>query len=295
MPDWFAAFVTALALTLAADRSLAQSVPPQAPPKRIVSLNLCVDQILVDLVAPSRIAALSHLATDPDVSAVVEQARGIRSTRGEAEVVLGLDPDLVLAGPYGVAATVSLLERLGRRIVKVQLASDLDGVRDSVRQVARVVGEAARGEAVIAAFDQRLARATGDGGASGLAPTALVYQVNSLASGPGSLDDAVLRAAGLRNHGAILGLGRGGALPLEALVANPPDLLVLSGPVEQHRTVVADNLRHPALAAIRRARPSIVLPWRSFLCGTPHVADAVEQLSAARRNLAASRDKARKP
>ena len=34
------------------------------PPQRIVSLNLCVDQILVDLVALGRIAALSHLAAD---------------------------------------------------------------------------------------------------------------------------------------------------------------------------------------------------------------------------------------
>ena len=111
----------------------------------------------------------------------------------------------------------------------------------------------------------------------------------------GSLDDAVLRAAGYRNHSAVLGLGRGGGLSLEALVANPPDLLVLAGPVEQHRTVVAENLRHPALATVRRTRPSVVLPWRTFLCGTPHVADAVEYLSAARHDVAASRNKMRAP
>ena len=293
MRDRFAGSVTALALLLAADGALADVAAPKSPPQRIVSLNLCVDQILVDLVSRGRIAALTHLATDPDVSAVVEQARGIPSTRGEAEVVLGLDPDLVIAGPYGVTATVSMLERLGRRVVKVQLANDLDGVRESVREVAAAVGETVRGETVIADFDARLTRAAVGHGTA--APSALVYQVNSLASGPGSLDDAVLRAAGYRNHSAVLGLGRGGGLPLEALVANPPDLLVLSGPVEQHRTVVAENLRHPALAAVRRARPSVVLPWRTFLCGTPHVADAVEQLSAARRDVAASRNTVRTP
>lgn len=293
MRDRFAGSVTALALLLAADGALADVAAPKSPPQRIVSLNLCVDQILVDLVPRGRIAALTHLATDPDVSAVVEQARGIPSTRGEAEVVLGLDPDLVIAGPYGVTATVSMLERLGRRVVKVQLANDLDGVRESVREVAAAVGETVRGETVIADFDARLTRAAVGHGTA--APSALVYQVNSLASGPGSLDDAVLRAAGYRNHSAVLGLGRGGGLPLEALVANPPDLLVLSGPVEQHRTVVAENLRHPALAAVRRARPSVVLPWRTFLCGTPHVADAVEQLSAARRDVAASRNTVRTP
>ena len=102
-------------------------------------------------------------------------------------------------------------------------------------------------------------------------------------------------AAGFRNLAADLQLGSGGTLPLEALVATPPDLLVLSGPVDEHRTVVADNLRHPALAAVRRERASIVLPWRTWLCGTPYVAEAVEGLSRARSTLLERTDKAAKP
>ena len=266
---------------------------PAGSPRRIVSLDLCVDQILVDLVAPARIAALSHLAADPQVSAVAERARTLPATRGDAEVVLGLDPDLVIAGMYGVAATASLLERVGRPVVRIALASDIDGVRGIVRQIAAAVAEPERGEAVIAAFDQRLARTAFDEQAA--RPSALVYQVNGLASGPGTLDDAVLRAAGFRNLAAELHLGSGGTLPLEALVATPPDLLVLSGPVDEHRTVVADNLRHPALSAVRRERASIVLPWRNWLCGTPYLAEAVEGLSRARQTLLGGRNKAPKP
>ena len=265
-----------------------------ARPQRIVSLDLCVDQILVDLVAPSRIAALTHLAADPNVSAVAARARALPATRGEAEVVLGLEPDLVIAGTFGATATVSLLQRVGRRVVKVALASDLDGIRATVRQIATAVGEAERGEAVVAAFDRRLILTAGNG--SPARPTALIYQVNGLASGPGTLDDAVLIAAGFRNLAADLPLGSGGALPLEALVASPPDLLVLSGPVDAYRSVVADNLRHPALTAIRRTRGSIVLPWRTWLCGTPYVADAVEALHQARLGLErGGSEKAAKP
>ena len=257
---------------------------PAVLPQRIVSLDLCVDQILVDLVAPSRIAALSHLAADPQVSSVAERAGAWPSTRGEAEVVLGLEPDLVIAGRFGAAATVSLLERVGRRVLKVALAIDIEGIRATVHQIAGVVGEAAKAEAIVAAFDRRLARSAATEAATAK-PTALVYQVNGLASGTGTLDDAVLRAAGFRNLAADLHLGAAGTLPLEALVATPPDLLVLSGSVDEYRTVVADNLRHPALTALRRQRPSIVLPWRTWLCGTPYVAEAVESLAQARRAL----------
>src|SRR5436190_15371629 len=92
-----------------------------APPVRIVSLDLCTDQLLVELVDRARIAAVTHLGADPAVSAIPEKVRGIPITHGGAEDVLRYDPDLVLAGPFGVSATVGLLRRLGRNVVVVPL------------------------------------------------------------------------------------------------------------------------------------------------------------------------------
>lgn len=270
-----------MALAVAALVGLCPAVATAARPSRIVSLNLCTDQILLGLVPPARIRALSHLAADPSVSAVAEAAAGLALTRGEAEVVLGLDPDLVLAGTWSTPATVALLERVGRRVVKVPLASDLAGIRVVIQQVAAAVEDVAAGERLIADLDRRLA-AIAPGGAADPRPSALVYQVNGLVSGAGSLADAVLAAAGLENHARRLAVGPGGSVALEAIVADPPRLLVLTGPADEYRTAVADNLRHPALAAVRRQHASVVVPWRYWLCGTQHVATAVELLAAAR-------------
>jgi iron complex transport system substrate-binding protein len=256
-------------------------------PRRIVSLNVCTDQLLIDLVATDRIAALSHLAADPSVSAVAERAAGIPATRGEAETVLAFDPDLVLAGAFSTPATVAILERIGQRVVKVPLASNLDGIREAVRKVAAAVGETPRGEELIAEMNNRIARSAPSGEDSSR-PKALVYQVNGLASGPGSLADSVLSAAGYSNQASQLAIGAGGTLPLETLVTDPPDLLVLTGPVDEYRTAVADNLRHPALAAVRSEKRSAIVPWRLWLCGTPHVAQAIEILAGYRRDLTKS-------
>ncbi len=252
-------------------------------PQRIVSLNLCTDQIVVDLVPRGRIRAVSHLAADPLVSAVAEKAKGIPWTRGNAEEVLSFQPDLVIAGEYTTPATVALLERLGLKILKVPGASDFEGVRTVTRLVADAVGEREQGERMLSDFDRRIGATSADESAR---PTAVVYQVNNLASGPGSIADNVLRAAGFSNLTARLDLGPGGQLPLEALVANPPDLIVLSGPIDEYRTVVADNLRHPALTELMRTRKTATLPWRLWLCATPHLADAVERLVAMRATMA---------
>ena len=257
---------------------------PTPPPIRVVSLDLCTDQLLVELVGRDRIAAVTHLAADPAVSAIPQKARGIPITHGNAEDVLRYDPDLVLAGPFGVANTVDLLRRLGRHVVVVALPQDLDGVRASVRAVAGAVGEAAKGEALIAELDRRLSRVAPP---AGPAPTALIYQVGGSVSGPGSLADAILAAAGFRNMSAAYRLSRGGQVPLESLIARPPDLLVLASDEEEYRTTLADNLRHPLVRRLRQRGASVELPWRFWLCGTPHIADAIERLARARAPIKA--------
>jgi iron complex transport system substrate-binding protein len=116
-------------------------------------------------------------------------------------------------------------------------------------------------------------------------PTALIYEVGGLTSGPGSLADDALTQAGFRNLARDLGIGTGGRVELEALLTRPPDLLVLAAEAGEFRTVAADNLRHPAIIWLGRTHRSITVPWRSWLCATPAVADAIERLATARQAL----------
>jgi iron complex transport system substrate-binding protein len=254
-------------------------------PSRIVSLDLCADQLLIELAERGRIAAVTHLAADPAVSAIPEKARGIPITHGAAEDVLRYDPDLILAGPYGVSPTVSLLRRLNKNVVIVPLPFDLNGVRVAMRTVGAAVGEQGKGEAMVAAFDRRVHQVGPPSGAQ--RPSAVVYQVGGTVSGPGSLAEAMLVSAGFRNKADEYRLTRGGQVPLELLVAEPPDLLVLSSNAHEYSTAVADNLRNPVLRRLRQEHASLELPWQLWLCGTPRLADAIERLTRARQKLPA--------
>jgi iron complex transport system substrate-binding protein len=159
-------------------------------------------------------------------------------------------------------------------------------VRASVRAVASAVGEEAKGEALIAQFDRRLAALPP---VAASPPTAVIYQIGGTVSGAGSLANSALVAAGFRNMSAAYRLTRGGQVPLESLIAKPPDLLVLASNVEEYRTALADNLRHPVIRLMREHGATAELPWRYWLCGTPHVADAIEQLAQARAAIEARR------
>jgi iron complex transport system substrate-binding protein len=182
----------------------------------------------------------------------------------------------------------SILKRLGYATAVIPFAQDFDGIRHAVRQVAAAVGEPARGDDLVTRFDAALADIA-QAPTAGPKPEALVYQVNGLVSSSGSLIDAALTAAGLYNHATGLDKSRrlaaGGRLPLETLVATPPDLVVLAQAPRTYATVVADNLRHPALQRLMQLKPSLVLPMPLWLCGTPRVTDAIRLLRGAAATL----------
>ncbi len=248
-------------------------------PRRIVSLNLCIDPIVLDLVERERIQALSLVSSDPNVSPIVDRIAGIRLVRGTAEEVLALEPDLVLAGDYTTPATVDLLRRLGQRVEVIPTAMSLADVSIVIRAVAAAVGEPGRGEAMVADFQRRLGEAASAGDAR---PEAVVYQANSLVSAGGTLLAGALEAAGFTNAADRAPLTAGGRMALETLVVDPPDLIALGQQSTTYRTPVADNLRHPALAQVLAEHAHVDLPMPLWLCGTPHVADAVATLARAR-------------
>src|SRR6056297_3507789 len=82
-------------------------------PRRVVSINLCTDQLAMMLAAPGQLISVSDLAADPHRSAMAEAARAYPVNHGRAEEVYLLDPDLVLTGAYNARATVEMLRGVG--------------------------------------------------------------------------------------------------------------------------------------------------------------------------------------
>jgi iron complex transport system substrate-binding protein len=120
--------------------------------ERVVSLNLCTDQWLV-LLAPEKAVGLSALARDPALSFVAERAAQLPMVRTSAEAVMALHPDLILGARFGARTTLALLERAGFSVVRIDLPTDLPGIRTALRETAALLGVPERAEPLIAAMD----------------------------------------------------------------------------------------------------------------------------------------------
>lgn len=250
-------------------------------PSRIVSMNLCTDQLLLLLADRAHIASLSYLAANPRASAMADDARGIHLNHGLAEEILPLEPDLVIAGAFTTRPTVFLLRKLGYRVIDQPVANTLDDVRANIRRIATAIGETARGEALIAAFDTRLAALPPP---QGRAPRTALYWANGFTSGKDTLAQAIVTTAGLHNLAADLGISGSWQLPLETLLAANPDALI-TGRSRAQPALANERFRHPALQQRFAGRPQLQIANKYWICGTPWVATAIERLAAFRETI----------
>ncbi len=236
---------------------------PAVAARRVVSLNLCTDQLLV-LLAPEKIVALSSLARDPALSFVAAEANRFPVVRASAEAVLALKPDLVLAARYGAQTTLAMLEQHGVAVRRLELPVDFPGIARLTRQAAAVLGVPDRAGALLAGMDRTLAAVP----TPSQRKSAIAWEPRGYTAGPDSLMGAVLVAAGLAN------VADGGRLNEEALLRHPPDVLVVPD------TPAFPSLAtHMLLAPALRAIPRRTLPPALTLCAGPFTARAVALLS----------------
>lgn len=262
---------------LVASRAQADAVPrATAHPLRVMSISACTDQLVLALLPPARIASVSWLARDPQLSLLARQAAAVQVNHGFGEEVLRDRPDLVVAGTFTSTATRALLKRLGWPMIEVGPADTLDQVRATTRQVARAVGEAGHGEALLARMDRQLA-----GLARDRSPPLDVaaWDGSGFGAGPGSLYDTLLTLAGAVNVGAAVR----GTPDSERLLATAPALLVRGG--ESGGDLRANVAQHPLVRRFWGGR-SVVVPQAAYLCGTPFVGDAALRLQAQLRAAA---------
>lgn len=254
-----------------------------AAPERIVSINLCADELLLALADPGQIAGLSVYAADPVMSFMAERATAFRHDAGEAETVVDLKPDLVLAGRFTKRDTRDMLARLGYRVELLDAVRSIDESIAQIRQVAALVGHAERGEALVAEIEAARARDSIIAGAT--RPTAAIYQRRGYVTGGNTLTGDLLATAGFANGGAGLAGDTGGFVPLEEIVARPPDFIVVAALDRRAEDQGSALLAHPALARLFPPKKRIVLPEKLTVCGGPSLPAALDWLASQARRL----------
>jgi len=259
--------------------------PALAKPARLVSLNQCTDELALRLADPENIASVTWLAQDAGNANMALAARDKPANQGTAEEAMAYRPDLVLVGAFTPPTTRAMLKQIGAPVAEFDPPETLAQVRQQIRDFAAVIGEPARGEALVAEMDRDLDAASVD--PRGPKLKTIILRPNGYTIGPGSLVDELLARAGLENMAARLDIGTYEQISLERIADLDADVLIANSEIAGAPSLATEGLNHPIVAALSHHMRVVALPARLWTCPGPALVDAVKQLVAATRDLRA--------
>lgn len=246
--------------------------------ERIASLNLCVDQILLNWVAPEKIVSVTWLSASEHYRRA-PLPETVHLNRGQAEELLRLQPDLVLVGQYGAGRAAARLGKLGVNVVSIPDAYNLEQLQQQLSALQETLGPTPQLELQRRRLQQLLQAPVPEAG-----PTAMILSANNITYGSGMLEHELLQRAGFTN----LAAGRGDAqlqrVTLEEIIAAQPDLLVFYGG-EREFALAHLATRHPVLQKYIDSDRVITLPPELGFCPALVAADALQQLTEKRNAL----------
>jgi iron complex transport system substrate-binding protein len=246
---------------------------PAAVLPRIVSMNVCTDQVLLKLADPAQIVGLSRFSRD---AWVADDARRFPILSGGAEDVLVLKPDVVVASLFDKRATRELLKANGLHVAEFAVPRNLDEAKIQIRQMGDLVGHPDRAAAEIARLDAAIGRAR-------QAVADRHFRVLPLSrrgwvAGSDSFVSSLMTATGLFNAAGDLGVTFGGYASLEAIVQLKPDFILVSQAGDYAGDDGQAFLLHPALERFYPPGKRIVIPERLTECGGVMLAEALDVL-----------------
>jgi iron complex transport system substrate-binding protein len=263
---------------------LAAGAAAAAPPRRIVSLNPCLDAVLLRVADAGQVKALSHYSRDPRQSLIAAEARRFSTTDGTTEEVLALKPDLVLDTRFAHPNLPRWLDQRGVHHRELAVPATVEANRAQIREIAQAVGRVDRGEVLVREIDNALARARPPAGSVPI--SAIFLSGGGQVDAAGTLNDALLGLAGFRNWASRYGLTHTGDVDMEALLANPPQV-IFAARTPPGQPAWADRvLHHPAFARLERKTRVVRFDEPLLYCGGPNLIPTLDMLARARRKAA---------
>lgn len=241
-------------------------------PRRIASLNLTADEVLVEILPTDRLVAVTAASDDVGTSNVVGRVPPTvaRFRKADLERLVALAPDLVVVSEYTDPDFLSLLERSGLRYHRMEGLRSLAGNRQAILDLGAAVGARAGAEKLVARYDALLADLAAR--LRGVSRPRVMYWASGMTAGGDTAIGALIDSAGARNVGAEIGVVGIGPVGAERAFTADPDVVLIGVWPGARESLV----QHPLLSRLRAVREGriVEMPTELLVTLSQHGADA---------------------
>ena len=260
-----------------------------AKPQRVYGNTLSLEEVLLDLLPPERIAAVSPPTLDPEYSLAADKAARVAGrvpAYPGPEPIAALQPDLIFAQLRARPETIATLEEMGFKVFCMEVPTNLDMVRKRLRQMSEAVGEPERGQALLVELDEKVAYVKSR--TAGIPPekrrVLLGFSSMGAFGHPDGLFHDICRQSGVINGAARIHMAYGSHLSDEQILQIDPDIMMFvdDGAANDYGGQIRDRvLGDPALQTAKavKNRRFFFLKDRYRASNTQHMGDAILEIA----------------
>ena len=255
-----------------------------AKPQHIVSATLGTDEILFSLVDPSRLAAITANASDPQQSNVANRAVQVPNqlTSTNPEGIIALHPDLVFVASYTDAGVVKQLRDAKLTVFLLGNFNNIKDIESNVTTVGQVVGEEAKAAQIVDGMESQL-KTIADAVKGQTPKTVLYYLPQGYSYGPNTtIEDVITRAGGVN---AVTAGGIKEQFPQvndEFIVKQDPDFILLASYNSYAPNFVENFKKNPSFQTLKAIKNghAVVINDAHIDAVSQYIVDGVSDVAA---------------
>lgn len=255
-------------------------------PRRIVSMSLASDEILMDLMPTcggiSRVIALSKLADDPKSSNITDRAPLIHGrVHSDIENIIKYKPDLVIAASFNRQEVIQKLKDRSIKTLTLTQFSTVDDIAENILKIGKFTGCEGPSEKFREALLNRVSTISRYTKTESSKPTLLNYSTDLTIMGKNTLfNDIIIKAGGL-NVAALQGLDAWPKIDAETLLKMNPDFIViLEDESPSLKRIIKSHHIWKRLKAVQNDR-FIFIKSKDAFSTSHYIAGAIETLADA--------------
>lgn len=264
-----------LFVSLGSQNGHASSADGYNTTQRVISTNVCIDNILINMFDIKHVVAVSNLVDDPRYSQVKFLDQKIERISFDAEQILGLRPSIVLISNFSNQRVVRILQKSGTKIITVPYATQFSQLTENIRIIGTAIKQNKKAKQLIKKINQQIDRT-----ATHTDKFALHVTSNNYIYGKNSLISDAIRHAGFSAFDAS-GFGEShGFVSTESIIASKPDYLITDKIHTVNNFVSSKDRYHPALGTAYPTQNRIYVDPKLWSCAhqsTPQIIDIIKQ------------------
>ena len=260
-----------------------------AVPQKVVSINLCTDELAIQLARPGQLVAVTQLVQDPLLSEYWKSAKDFPSHNNSLEQIIRYRPDLILASQWTSSVLLNRLKQLGYTVYRLPAAKSQTQLYANILMLGQRLGNSRAAESMVARLKSKIRSLQHVRGKHRRMPGVLLYYPGGWTQSGKGLLAQLLTIAGFRDMALAKNKkqqvsGSWHSVSLEQLATSDLDILIVIDSYSRLRSNAAELLQHPVLRYFRQQKRIVSLPTQWLSCGSPATYKILSRLLSARQN-----------